>query len=156
MVRYRGQTSNGFALEQATSAPALFPADSSGLGHAAALNADFSLNSAARPVAPGDILQLFVTGEGQTIPAGRTGKITSVAAKGPLTPQPIQQVSVTVDGHSANVLFYGEAPGIVAGMMQINVEVPPGARSGEVPVVVMLGAGGDAHISQAGVTVSIR
>jgi uncharacterized protein (TIGR03437 family) len=156
MVRYRGQTSNGFALEQATSAPALFTADSSGLGHAAALNADFSLNSAARPVAPGDILQLFVTGEGQTIPAGRTGKITSVAAKGPLTPQPIQQVSVTVDGHSANVLFYGEAPGIVAGMMQINVEVPPGARSGEVPVVVMLGAGGDAHISQAGVTVSIR
>jgi uncharacterized protein (TIGR03437 family) len=156
IVLYKGQSSNGFAMEQATSAPALFTADSSGLGYAAALNSDFNPNSAARPAAPGDILQLFVTGEGQTIPAGRTGKITSVAAQGPLTPQPIQQLSVTIDGHSAKVLFYGEAPGIVAGMMQINVEVPPGARPGEVPVVVTLGSGGNAHTTQSGVSVAIR
>jgi uncharacterized protein (TIGR03437 family) len=156
VVKYGGQTSNGFPSTQVSAAPALFTADSSGAGHAAALNGDFSPNSAARPAAPGDVVQLFVTGEGQTSPGGVSGKVTTVASQGPLTPQPLLRVAVTIDGLPAKVLFYGEAPGIVAGMMQMNVEVPAGARVGEAPVVMTLGSGSDAHETQAGVTVWVR
>jgi uncharacterized protein (TIGR03437 family) len=44
----------------------------------------------------------------------------------------------------------------VEGMMQMNVEVPAGARVGEAPVVMTLGSGSDAHETQAGVTVWVR
>src|SRR5262249_8619563 len=110
MVRYRAQSSNGFPMSQATSAPALFTAGSSGTGHGAILNADFSPNTPDRPAARGEIVQLFITGEGQTAPPGVTGKITEVSTSGPLTPQPLQAVSVTIDGQPAVVRFYGEAP----------------------------------------------
>jgi uncharacterized protein (TIGR03437 family) len=152
VVRYAGQTSNGFAMQQTSASPGLFTADSSGTGHAAALNADYMPNSPSQPAAPGDIVQLYLTGEGQTSPAGVTGKITTVASEGPLTPQPFERVGVTIDGLPAKVWFYGEAPGLVAGMMQINVEVPEGARTGEAPVEVTVGAA----TTRAGVTISIR
>jgi uncharacterized protein (TIGR03437 family) len=156
LVRYRGQSSNGFPATQAASAPGIFTADSSGTGHGAILNGDFTPNSPERPAAPGEIVQIFVTGEGQTNPPGVTGKITTVSPTGPLTPQPLQRVAVIIDGKPATVHFYGAAPNLVAGLMQLNVEIPAGARPGEAAVVVTIGGEPDAKTSQAGVTVSVR
>ena len=85
-----------------------------------------------------------------------TGKITHVASTDPLTPQPLQRVEVTIDGRPAAVRFYGEAPNLVSGLMQVNVEVPADTRSGDVPVVVTVGSGADARATQPDVTVSIR
>ncbi len=90
---------------------------------------------------------LYATGEGQTSPGGVDGKL----AVTPL-PAPIAPVTVTIDGIDAPVLYAGGAPGLVAGLIQINVQIPPGVQSGARPVVVQFGR----LQSQPGVTVAIQ
>jgi uncharacterized protein (TIGR03437 family) len=156
VVKYLGQSSGGMQMTQAGAAPAIFTANSSGSGQGAILNSDYSANSTLNPALSGDIVQIFMTGEGQTAPAGVSGRITGVSAIGPLTPQPLLRVSVAIDGQPASVQFYGEAPYLVAGVMQLNVQIPSNARSGNLPVVVTFGAEGNPIGSQSGVTVSVR
>ena len=105
------------------------------------------------------MIVLYVTGEGQTNPAGVTGKITTVSATPPLTPQPVSgAVTVTIDGIPASVQFYGEAPGLISGAMQINVMVPPGAASGNDRIVVKVGDASSqlTAAGQGAVTVAVR
>jgi len=145
VVKFLGQSSNGISLSQVASAPGIFTANSSGSGPGAILNANLSLNGPAAPAVPankGDIVVIYMTGEGQTNPAGVSGKVTgnpTIVNGVPFTPQPLGRVAVTIDGQPANVVFYGEAPGIVSGVMQVNVQVPVNARSGDLPVVVTVG-----------------
>jgi uncharacterized protein (TIGR03437 family) len=154
-IKYLGRSSNGFLLTQATSAPGIFTANSTGVGPGAILNANLSVNSKDNPANKSDPVVLFVTGEGQTIPQGVSGKITAATAP---FPQPILPPVVTINGQSAPVVFYGEAPGIVAGVLQINVQIPTNVPSGDLPIVVTIGD----HKSQlnpsgvGAVTVSVR
>jgi uncharacterized protein (TIGR03437 family) len=124
----------------------VFTANSSGRGQAAAVNQDGTQNGAANPAAAGSVLSLYATGEGQTLPAGLDGKL----AAAPL-PQPVAAVTVAIGGVAAEVSYAGGAPGLIAGVMQVNVVVPAGV-SGTVPVVLTVG-GVD---SQDGVTVAVR
>jgi uncharacterized protein (TIGR03437 family) len=151
-VRFGSQISNLFPLTVAQTAPAIFTADGSGAGQAAALNGDNSYNSAAIPAAPGGVVVLFVTGEGQTSPAGVTGKVTPLSATAPLTPQPLASVTATIAGLSAKVLFAGEEPFAVSGVMQVNLLVPANAPSGNQPVAVTVGS----TATQTGVTVAVK
>jgi uncharacterized protein (TIGR03437 family) len=50
------------------------------------------------------------------------------------------------------VLYAGAAGDTVAGLIQINVQLPLGIPSGDVPVVLSI----DGRTSQPGVTVAIR
>jgi trimeric autotransporter adhesin len=125
---------SGYVAVTAAS-PGIFTADSSGIGQAAALNQDNSLNSAAKPARPGDIVSLFVTGEGQVFPAGVDGKLAA-----PPLPRPFLPVGVTIGGKPADVKYAGGAPGLVAGVMQINAQIPTSiSQAGAVPVVVQIG-----------------
>lgn len=143
-----GITSDPLALSVAASAPALFTQTASGAGPAAALNQDYSLNTAANPAARGSVLQLFATGEGQTSPGGINGKL----AAAPL-PKPVQPVKVQIGGVDAPVLYAGAAPGLVAGLMQVNVQVPRSVSPGAaVSVMITVGAAA----SPAGVTVAVK
>jgi uncharacterized protein (TIGR03437 family) len=49
-------------------------------------------------------------------------------------------------------VYAGEAPGLVAGMMQLNVQIPANAASGELPILVSVGG----NWRQKGVTVSVQ
>jgi uncharacterized protein (TIGR03437 family) len=139
LVRYLTQASNGVNVPQVAAAPGLFTAGG-GTGQGAILNQNLSVNSPGNPASKGEVIVLYVTGEGQTNPAGATGTVTTVASSAPLTPQPVSGgVTVTIDGLPASVQFFGEAPGLVAGVMQVNVVVPLTARSGDLPVVVKVG-----------------
>ncbi len=154
-VVYLTQSSNTVTVAQSGSVPALFTANSTGSGPAALLNANNSYNLPGNPAARGEIIQIFLTGEGQTTPDGVTGKITTVTflPNGfPFTPQPRLPVSVLIDSQPAQVVFFGEAPGLVSGVMQINAVVPSTARAGNVPIQVLIGGG----VTQAGVTVSLK
>jgi uncharacterized protein (TIGR03437 family) len=151
-VRYQGQTSSSFALASASTAPALFTTNGSGAGPAAALNQDQSYNSPTNPARKGSTVVLYMTGEGQTAPQGVTGKVTTVSATPPLTPQPLLPVAVLIDGTPATVVFYGEAPGLVSGLMQLNFQIPLNLPSGNLPISVSIGG----NISQSGVTVSVQ
>jgi uncharacterized protein (TIGR03437 family) len=49
-------------------------------------------------------------------------------------------VKVFIDGREAFVEYAGGAPGITAGVMQVNVQVPPGTTAGKaVPIVLQVG-----------------
>jgi uncharacterized protein (TIGR03437 family) len=150
-VSYQSQTSSPFPLTYTAANPGLFTANGSGAGPAAAFNQDLSHNSPDNPAAKGSTVVLFMTGEGQTSPPGVTGGVTTVSATPPLTPQPLLPVTVLIGGQSAFVAFYGEAPGLVSGVMQLNVQIPTDASSGNLPVLVFVGAS-----SQTGVTISVQ
>jgi uncharacterized protein (TIGR03437 family) len=154
-------TSNAFPLKFAPTAPGVFTLDGSGAGIAAALNtagcpgaATSCANSASTPAPQGSTVVLFVTGEGETNPVGVTGTVTVVDSTpgNPLTPIPKAPLTVSIGGQPASVVFYGEAPGMVAGILQINVQVPMGLAPGNVPVVVSLGEGR----SQAGLLLAVQ
>ena len=134
------------ALTLAATAPGVYTADGSGKGPAAAINQDGSVNGPNTPAPQGSVLSLFVTGEGQTSPPGVDGKIG-----GPPLPQPLAPVTAAIGGVSATVQFAGGAPGLSAGIMQVNAIVPF-AITGQVPVAVTVGGA----VSQSGVTVWVR
>jgi uncharacterized protein (TIGR03437 family) len=80
---------------------------------------------------------LYVTGEGQTNPSGVDGKVTAAA---PPFPSPILPVTVDVGGLAANVIYSGAAPALIAGTMQIVVQIPAAVQpGGYVPVNVRVG-----------------
>jgi uncharacterized protein (TIGR03437 family) len=107
---------------------------------------DGSINSAANPAAPGSVITVFATGEGQTIPAGIDGKRSTEPY-----PQPAGQVAIRVGGRPAEILFAAEAPG-AAGMLQVNARIPDIVDAGAVVLSLSVGSA----ISQDGVTVFVK
>jgi uncharacterized protein (TIGR03437 family) len=146
-VEYQGQTSAPVTVPVAAVAPALFTADGSGKGQAAASNQDGTINGAAHPAKAGSYISLWLTGAGQTNPTGVDG----MPGAAPL-PRPAAPVAVTIGGTPAAVQYAGQAPSAVAGVVQINVQVPSGTQAGNaVPVVVQVGS----VSTQSAVTVAV-
>lgn len=133
-AEYNGVTGAPITLRVADTVPALFSADYSGGGQAVAFNQDGSVNSAANPAKAGDILVLYGTGEGQTVPAGVDGQIASS-----VYPKPIAPVSVAIGGLPADILYAGAVPSQVAGVLQVNVRIPAAVTTGMQPVVLTVG-----------------
>ena len=127
-VEYGGGTTNSVTVPVAPAAPGIF----------AVTNEDGTANSADHPAAIGSQVTIWATGEGATDPAGTDGK----PAADPL-PKPLLQVAVNV----GDVTYAGGAPGLVAGVMQVNVRV---ARGG--PLTLRVGD----YESQPGVTLSVE
>jgi uncharacterized protein (TIGR03437 family) len=148
-VTYQGQTSAALSVPIAASAPGIFTFDSSGHGPAAAINQDgITVNTAETPARIGDIISLYATGEGQTTPGGVDGKAASLPY-----PYPNLPVTVTVGGQNAPVKYAGGAPGMVAGLMQVNVQIPGGIQTGNaVPAVLKVGNA----LSRGSVTVAVQ
>jgi uncharacterized protein (TIGR03437 family) len=86
----------------------------------------------------GDILSLFMTGEGVVSPPLPNGASPFSATPVSLLPQPTLPVSVTIGGVPAAIAFIGIPPGL-AGTTQINFVIPPGAPLGVQPIVVTAG-----------------
>jgi uncharacterized protein (TIGR03437 family) len=152
-IKYAGQTSNVYQFIAATTAPGLFTQNASGSGPGAILNQDNSLNGPENPAAKGSIVQMYLTGEGQISPPVVTGTITTATLPLPqVTPAPLLAIGVTVNGQPAHYVYAGEAPGLVAGIMQLNVQIPATAPSGALRILVSIGG----NTSQSDVTVSVR
>ncbi len=145
-VVYQGQASAPVSLGVTPASPAIFTLDSSGSGLAAAVNANGSVNDAGHPAPAGSFVTFYATGAGQTNPGGQDG----LPGKVPL-PQPVLPVTVTVGGKSATVQYAGAAPNIVAGVLQVNVQIPTGLTAGTVPLVLQVGGAS----TQNGVTLAV-
>jgi len=149
VVAYNGVNSAPTSYRVAEAAPGIFTINRSGSGQGAILNQDSSFNGANNGESVGRIIQIFATGEGQTSPGGSDGAITPSRLP---VPTPTLPVTVTIGGFPAEVVFYGEAPGIVSGIIQINARIPQGLGPGPQPIVFRVGGAP----SQANVTVSVR
>lgn len=141
-------------VQLAASSPGIFTATSTGTGQAAALNSDNSPNTASNPAPAGSIVQVFMTGEGQITPAGVTGSVTcsSGCATTSQIPKPLLPVTASINGQTATVAFYGEAPGLVSGVMQVNVTIPPNTPSGAASLSITVGS----NSTQSGITVAVK
>jgi uncharacterized protein (TIGR03437 family) len=152
VVMYNGVASDPVNLRVVTSAPGIYTVNQSGSGQGAILNQNGTVNSANNPETSGNVIQIFATGEGVTTPAGATGAL--VPNRLPL-PRPSLPVAVTIGGRDvpdSDILYVGEAPGLVSGVIQINARIPAGVGPGPVPVVIRIGG----LPSQSNVTVSVR
>ncbi|MGA2724822.1 MAG: hypothetical protein ABSG79_20735 [Bryobacteraceae bacterium] len=117
-----------------------------GFGPGAILNQDYTVNSPSNPAAGGSVILLYGTGGGALQGSATDGALAPGAAL-------LQaNVSVLVGGQPAQVLYAGAAPGLVNGLVQINVQLPAGVTGDTVPVLATVGQ----YISQSGVTAAIQ
>jgi uncharacterized protein (TIGR03437 family) len=132
-VFYLGALAGVADLAVADAAPAFF---------AVATNQDGTLNTASAPVARGEIVVLYATGEGLTDGANLTGKAATFPYAKPKLP-----VRVTVGGGAlAEILYAGCAPGW-AGLMQVNARLPGGLATGAQPVKLTIGGAASPEIT---------
>lgn len=147
VVVYQGQVTSALTVSVASVSPAFFTLDRTGAGLAVAINPDGSLNGPDRPAKAGDYVTLYATGLGRTNPPSQDGAPGSA----PL-PLPVVTPTATIGGRSATVQYAGGAQGIVAGVMQVNLQVPTGLTPGPVPVVLQSGT----QSSPNGVTIYVQ
>jgi uncharacterized protein (TIGR03437 family) len=140
----------GFNLVQTT--PGIYTLNQAGTGPGATLNQDgITVNGPGKPAAKGSVVSVYMTGEGQTTPGGADGAI--IPSDGTGLKKPNLAVTATIGGVAAPVTYAGSAPGIVSGVMQVNVQIPAGAPSGgAVPLVITVGT----TPSQSLVTVAVQ
>ena len=152
VVTRGGQSSPALQLRVADTAPSIFSLSQGGNGQGAILNSNGTVNSASNPAAKGSVIVIYATGEGVTRPQPATGAVTS--ATGTSFPAPVNNVSVKIGGASVTTFNYiGEAPGLVAGVLQINAVIPQGIGSG--PQTVELNIGGASNNQQT-ITVAVQ
>jgi uncharacterized protein (TIGR03437 family) len=98
---------------------------------------------------PGDVLPLFITGQGAVSPSVATGAAPSAGTPLSQLPAPTLPVKVTVGGELAALTFVGIPPGLV-GVTQINFQIPPDAAPGAQQVIVTVG-----NVASAPVTLTV-
>jgi uncharacterized protein (TIGR03437 family) len=131
-VEYNDARSEAVTVPVLASRPGIFSVDSSGRGQGLIVNEDGSFNSRSNPTRKGSVITVYGTGGGEAAPGIVDGQILSGTA--PTTDLPVS-VWFDLDGYSVpkkgEVLYAGGVSGAIAGLLQINVRVPPDAEPGD-------------------------
>jgi uncharacterized protein (TIGR03437 family) len=143
-VIYKGVPGTPVTYNVLPAAPGIYTLNQQGNGPGAILNQDYSGNTPAHPEKKGNVVAIYMTGEG-VIPGNVTGAIATTVKNLPAPP------TATIGGVSAPVIFAGTSPGIINGVLQVNVAIPDNAPSGQQALVLTFGN----SPTQAGVTVSV-
>lgn len=114
-------------LPVAVAAPGIFTTNQSGMGQAAILNQDSTPNSVSNPAARDSIVSVYMTGAGALNPFIVDGSLGPLS---PPFPAPLASLSATVGSVDAPIMFAGQAPGLIAGVTQVNVRIPQNAPIG--------------------------
>ena len=133
VVEYLGFQSTPFLLPVLSSKPGLFTVDGSGQGPAALLNQNASVNGPNNRAGRESIIVLYLTGGGAMTPAGLAGRVAAGVSS--LN----QQTLVNINGNPATVQYAGNAPGLVEGVIQINVKLPLITLPGQNLIRVQIG-----------------
>lgn len=119
----------------AAAAPALFTSDgkraSANLAGTGTLIGDPTVLAGSRPAKAGDMVTLWATGLGDTNPHVDAASIV------PGTAPTVNPVTVMLNGTplpAANIQYAGMAPGLMAGVYQINIQIPTGVAAGDATV----------------------
>jgi uncharacterized protein (TIGR03437 family) len=132
-VQYGTQTAPPLDAALANVNPGIFTVN----GQGAIVNEDGTVNTPANPAKLGSIVSIYATG---------TGYLETDLTDGQLTPIPPPYITtevtgvVTFAGVAGATLWSGSAPGLIAGVAQINVQLPTalpsGTALGAVPVIL--------------------
>jgi uncharacterized protein (TIGR03437 family) len=110
----------------APASPALFTSNSAGTGQVAALNQDGSVNSPSNPIARGQYLSVFGTGQGFVPGAPPDGEPAPGALPTDLKPRVAINANFVPE---SEIQYSGLAPFLV-GVWQINVRIPESVPPG--------------------------
>jgi uncharacterized protein (TIGR03437 family) len=150
-VIYQGQPVAQATVPVAAVAPAVFSENGSGSGQALAVNVDGTLNSVSNQAARGSTITLYGTGGGIFNPPLADGQIL------PSNAIPTSQLTVKsgfgIGGKDAKVQYIGPAPGMIAGLLQINVLIPATVTPGSAVAFTLFLNG---NPSQAGLTIAVK
>jgi uncharacterized protein (TIGR03437 family) len=155
-VMYQGNTYTA-SMPVAAVTPTVFTANASGVGGAAALNQDQTVNSISNPAKAGSFITLYATGAGYTTTA-TDGKTAPTDCGTACLGRPLQPVAVKIGNQCVIPSYAGDAPALIAGVMQVNAQIPATTLPGAVPVQVVIGSNCDlltAYPSQDGVTIFV-
>jgi uncharacterized protein (TIGR03437 family) len=132
-VQYGSQSTVPLDVPLANVNPGIFTVS----GQGAIINQDGTVNTTANPASLGSIVSIYATG---------TGYLEVPLTDGQLTPIPPPYITtqfadqVTFAGVAGVTLWSGSAPGLIAGVTQINVQLPAslpsGTALGAVPVIL--------------------
>ncbi len=142
----RGVKSNAVTQFVAVTSPGVFTLSANGLGAGAVEHANGSVVTADKPARPGETLAVFVSGLGPVTPTvadGAAGPIDTLS-------RVISTLVVRVNGVAATISYKGLAP-YLAGLYQVNFEVPAGAATGDNTLQI---AGPDSFTVQATIRVA--
>jgi uncharacterized protein (TIGR03437 family) len=144
-VQSGAQTLGPVKLPVVIAAPGIFTVNGSGSGQAAILNQDSTVNSSSNPAARGSIVSVFMTGTGALKPSIPDGSIGPLS---PPFPAPVAGIGVTIGSVDATVTFASQAPGLIAGATQVNVQVPQNAPTGSAIPITIYAAGYASQVGQ--------
>ena len=99
------------------------------------MNENSTVNSTRNPAPRGSVIVVYATGGGQTTPPGVDGQIAATAPY----PKPVLPVTVTVGKITANLPYYGAEPNVIAGIMEIKVQLPAGVSGSAVALALNIG-----------------
>jgi uncharacterized protein (TIGR03437 family) len=172
VVEYQGIRSPPVSIFVERSAPGMFTRDSSGAGIAAVLNVDpvtggVSLNSPQNPAQRGGVIVAFITGAGRTDPPSLDGAVATDTGGLALSVAAGLEFWAVDDAYSTDsppcassqwcqpveVLYAGPAPGLIAGVTQVNLRLPDTTRASGTH---QLGVSAGGIWSQRNVTISVR
>lgn len=148
----QGATSTAVTYNVVPAQPGIFTQNSQGTGPGSILNQDYSINGPNNGAAPGSIIQIYMTGEGETSPGGVTG--SSIPSDGSGLKKPVLAVTASIGGISlpaSSIVYAGSAPGTTSGVFQVDLIVPTTLGTG--PQALTVSVGGVS--SQPGVTVQV-
>ena len=125
VVESGAAVSNVLTLTSDLAHPAIFSGPDR---QALAFDSGGELISESNPARRGEILAVWATGIGAFSPASQDGEVTALE---PPFPAAVDLASVRINLAEAEIVYAGAAPGLVAGVAQINLVVPQNAGSGE-------------------------
>jgi uncharacterized protein (TIGR03437 family) len=151
VVSYQGQASNTLIFPVKPANPAILTLSATGVGDGAIVQLSGSVVSASSPAAVGDILELFAEGYGVATPATTLPDGAIVGTTFPIPNADPSTWQLLIDGAVVPTLYFGGAPSLVNGVLQVNFKVPqlaPGEHQ------IQLSVGG--RTSPTGVTLATK
>ena len=130
-VSYSG-TAASTTVAVVPASPGFFFSAVNGIDYAIGQHANGTLVTAANPARPGENLAFYATGVGPISPTLQSGQ---GAGFFPNLSVATSSYSCRINGVTAAVSFLGLTPGLV-GLVQMNLQVPLGIPSGNVPIVL--------------------
>jgi uncharacterized protein (TIGR03437 family) len=146
MVKVQGQLTVPESITLAPASPGIFTVSSDGSGQGVIFLGD-RLADGNSPARAGDVLVVYCTGLGATQPPVAAGQASPASPPATAT----APVTATIGGRAATVQFAGLTPGL-AGLYQVNVQVPEGVSPGAAVELVLTQNGIDSNK----VTLAIR
>ena len=116
-----------YGLTTAGVVPGIFTQTGNGQGQAAIMNSDGTLNTSTNPSTRGSWLSVDGAGFGVFNTAGTNG-LRTVAGN----------VTATIGGVDAYVLYAGNTPGATDDLQQFNLQIPAGATAGTALPIFLL------------------